>query len=547
MKASDLFVRALENEGVKYVFGIPGEENLDILESLRNSDIEMIVTRHEQAAGFMAATVGRLTGRVGVCMSTLGPGATNLTTAAAYGLLGGMPLLLLTGQKPIKKSKQGMFQIIDVVDMMTPLTKSAKQITHGNQIPSLVRDAVRLAESGRPGPVHFELPEDIAREETDVDVFPVVQEDKVYPNWGVVSSVAGLIRRAKSPLLLMASGNNRDKRIAVAAKNFVDKTGLYFLSTQMGKGVLDERHEHFMGTAALSAHDSVHCAIEKSDLIILVGHNPMEKPPFIMDRDKTVVHVNYSSASVNEVYFPQYQLVGDIAASFNMLTEELEGKLGDWDFSYFEKVKEEFDVYVKGLAADDSFPLHPARVVADVRELMPDDGVVCLDNGMYKIWFARHYLAYERHTILLDNALATMGAGLPSAMATKLVYPNRKVISVCGDGGFMMNSQEIETAVRLEIDLVVLVLNDNAFGMIKWKQENMGFKNFSLDLGNPDFVKYAEAYGANGYRIESCDEFKKVLAKCLDSKGVHLIEVPLDYSVNSEVSASNLMAKGCPL
>jgi acetolactate synthase I/II/III large subunit len=552
MKASDLFVKALENEGVEYIFGIPGEENLDMLESLREAGIKLVVTRHEQGAGFMAATVGRLTGKVGVCISTLGPGATNFTTPAAYAQLGGFPMMMVTGQKPIKKSKQGQFQIIDVVSMMKPLTKYTKQIVHGNTIPALMRDAVSIAEDERPGAVHFELPEDIAREETDAELMTVVEAATPEPDLVAVQEAAALIKAAKHPVLIVASGCNRKENVPEAATAFVDTTGMYFLNSQMGKGVIDERHEKFLGTAALSSKDSVHCAIDRADLVIVVGHDPIEKPPFIMSKDHRhggasgpeVLHINYFQAAVDQVYFPQHQLIGDIGAAFEMLAQELEGV--NWDCQYNESVRQKYLDYVAKAASDESFPMVPGRIVADMRKLTPEDGILCLDNGMYKLWFARHYPAYQRNTILLDNALATMGAGLPSAIAAKLVYPDRKVVAVCGDGGFMMNSQEIETAVRLGLDLVVLILNDNGYQMIKWKQGDMGFADFGLDFANPDFVKYAETYGATGHRVESLAGFEETVKKAQEAGGVHIIDVPIDYSVNKELSAPTLMDKGCP-
>ncbi len=545
MKASDLFVKSLENEGVEYIFGIPGEENLDLLESLRHSKIKLVITRHEQAAGFMAAIVGRLTGKPGVCISTLGPGATNFTTPSAYAQLGGFPMMMITGQKPIKKSKQGKFQIIDVVEMMRPITKYTKQITHGNKIPSLMRDAFGVAQAERPGAVHFEFPEDIAREDTDAVVFPVPETVYTQTSAESVKKIAEIVKKAKSPLLLVGAGGNRNG-VWKSLQYFVEKTGFYFLNTQMGKGAIDERSEKFIGTTALSANDHMHCAIEKADLIIVVGHDPIEKPPFIMSPqdERTVIHVNYSVAPVDEIYCPQVELVGDVASSMERLADELAGS--DFDFSYFAKVKTNVDEVLSADNNSDLFPIIPQRIVADVRECMPSNGIVCLDNGMYKIWFARHYKTYEPNTLLLDNALASMGAGLPSAMAAKLINPDKKVIAVCGDGGFMMNSQELETALRMKLNIVILVLNDSGYGMIKWKQGDMGFENFGLEFGNPDFVKYAESYGAHGYRVEKLADLKDLLSKCLDADGVHLIEVPIDYKENEKVSGPALKKNECP-
>lgn len=544
MKTSDLFVKALENEGVEYIFGIPGEENLDFLDSMQGSSIKLILTRHEQGAGFMAATYGRLTGKPGVCLATLGPGATNFVTPAAYAQLGGMPMLMITGQKPIKESKQGQFQIVDVVNMMRPITKFTKQIVHGNTTASTVREAFRLAMEERPGAVHIELPEDIAAEDADELLYKVATTRRPDADSHAIETAVEMIKEASMPLLLIGAGANR-KRSSKALLAFIEKTGIPFFNTQMGKGVIDERHEAYLGTAALSDHDFLHCAIERADLIINVGHDVIEKPPFFMkESGQDVIHVNFSPAQIDAVYFPQLDVVGDIATSVNRLSDALSPQ-DSWDFDYFYRVKEEVKVRLSKYSDDERFPLLPQSAVQVIREELNEDGILTLDNGVYKVWFARNYPCYQNNSLLLDNALATMGAGLPSAMLAKLINPDRKVISVCGDGGFMMNSQELETAVRLGLDLVVIILNDNAYGMIKWKQEGMGFNNFGLDYNNPDFVKYAESYGATGHRPTSHADFKATLAKALDSKGVHLIELAVDYSLNHAILNEGLKEKIC--
>ncbi|MDE2085052.1 MAG: acetolactate synthase large subunit, partial [Xanthomonadaceae bacterium] len=511
MKASDLFVKALEAEHVHYVFGIPGEENLDLLESLRTSSIKLILTRHEQAAGFMAATYGRLTGKAGVCLATLGPGATNFVTAAAYAELGGMPMLMLTGQKPIKVSKQGHFQIVDVVVMMKPLTKYTRQIVSADNIPARVREAFRRAEEERPGATHLELPEDIAHDPTDALVIPASFHRRPIADEKGIAHAVDAICAARHPLLMIGAAANR-KLCSKMLREFVDATGIPFFTTQMGKGVLDETHPLWLGNAALSDGDFVHRAIERADCIINVGHDVIEKPPFFMRTGRrTVIHVNFASAEVDTVYFPQIEVIGDVGNSVWRMKQRIAPQ-SHWDFSYFTNVRKHLDAHLAQGADDARWPIYPQRLVADVRKTVPSDGIVCLDNGMYKIWFARYYRCREPNTLLLDNALATMGAGFPSAIAAKIVHPNRKVIAVAGDGGFMMNSQEIETAVRLKLDLIVLLLRDNAYGMIKWKQANMNFPTFGMEMGNPDFVAYAQSYGAHGHRPSSAAEFAPLLA-----------------------------------
>ena len=533
MKASDLFIRALENEGVEYIFGIPGEENLDLLESLRKSKkIRLILTRHEQGAAFMAATYGRLTGKAGVCLATLGPGATNFTTPAAYGFLGGFPLVMITGQKPIKKSKQGQFQIIDVVQLFAPICKMTKQIVNANTIPSLVREAFRIAEEEKPGPVLLELPEDIAEETADmVDLIPPGERHYAIAGSNVIQTAAETIKNAKRPLLLIGAGANR-KEARRAISDLIGMIGVPFCNTQMGKGVVDESSSYFLGTAALSDKDYLHDYIKASDLIVNIGHDVVEKPPFFMEHGGTqVIHVNYKSAQVDQVYFPQIEVVGDIALSVDALAAALGSKL-DIDLSDFEKVRDNVNENIFRIAEEPTFPMRPQEIVSEIRNLMGYHDIIALDNGVYKIWFARNYLAFQPNTILLDNALATMGAGLPSAMLAALIHPNRKVMSICGDGGFMMNSQEIETAVRLNLNLVVLILNDNSYGMIRWKQAGSGFKDWGLEYNNPNFVKYAESYGAHGHCITSVTGFIETVDRAYRQGGVHLIDLPVDYSQN---------------
>lgn len=534
-KASDLFIECLEAEGVEYIFGVPGEENLDFLDSLSRSDkIKLILTRHEQGAGFMAATYGRHTGKTGVCLSTLGPGATNLVTAAAYAQLGGMPMMMITGQKPIKSSKQGRFQILDVVAMMEPVTKYTHQLAASDNIPSRTREAFRLAEEEKPGAVHLELPEDIADEQTDARPIKGSLARRPSAEPKAVRIAVKAIEEANAPILVIGAGANRTLTGRML-RQLIEKTGIPFLTTQMGKGVVDERHPLFLGCAALSAGDFVHRAVEDADLIINVGHDVIEKPPFFMrDGGPEVIHISTKTAEVDPVYFPQIEVIGDIANAIWQIKEDVLPQ-GKWKFDHMLAYRTGEVDHNAPLAADTRFPIFPPHLVRQVRECQPEDGIICLDNGVYKIWFARGYDAYLPNTVLLDNALATMGAGLPSAMMSSMLYPDRNVIAVCGDGGFMMNSQEMETAVRLGLHLTVLILRDDSYGMIRWKQANMGFEDFGLTYGNPDFVKYAESYGAKGHRVESSNHLAQLLAHCRDTPGVHLIDCPVDYTENDQI------------
>jgi acetolactate synthase I/II/III large subunit len=538
-KGSDLLVAALENEGVERIFAVPGEENLDVVESLRTSKIGLIITRHEQAAAFMAATYGRLTGKAGVCLSTLGPGALNFSTGAAYALLGAMPLVLITGQKGILRRKQGRFQIVDVVPSMTPLTKMARQIVSPSTIPTVVREAFRVAQQERPGPVHLELPEDIARESApDSPCIPPHPVDPPVAHPAALERAAELIINAKRPLIMLGAAASRP-RLTEPLSDFVRRLRIPFFTTQMGKGAAAGGTNLYIGTAALSERDYVHQAIDQADLIVAIGHDTVEKPPFFMGPGgPTVIHIGYLPAAVEEVFFPHAEVLGDVAGTLSRLAGRLEGELQN--ASALLPLREQILAHLTDRAAESRFPLTPQRIVHDVREVMPDDGIVCLDNGMYKIWFARNYRTRVPNTLLLDNALATMGAGLPSAIMATILFPRRRVLAVCGDGGFMMNSQEMETAVRLRSNLVVLVIQDNAYGMIRWKQAADGFPDFGLNFGNPDFVKYAESYGAEGIRVETADGLVPVLEAAFKAGGVQLVSVPVDYSENQRVLVEEL-------
>jgi acetolactate synthase-1/2/3 large subunit len=542
MKASDLLVAALENEGVTHIFGVPGEENLDFVESLRTSSIKLVITRHEQPAAFMAATYGRLTGKPGVCLSTLGPGALNLVTGAAYALLGAMPMILITGQKPILSSRQARFQIVDVVATMKPLTKLSRQVVSAGSIPALVREAFRVACEERPGPVHIELPEDIARETAEHPaLIPPHRLDLPVAADAAVARAADLIIAAKRPLVMLGAAANR-VHMTEALSDFVKRAGIPFFNTQMGKGAVNGCSELYIGTAALSERDYIHRMIDRSDLIIAIGHDTVEKPPFLMGADGPhVIHIGFTPATVERVYFPGTEIIGDVGPSLTKLAGLIENKLAH--DTAFRALKDEVIAHVSDRGAELRFPLTPQRIVHDVRQVMPQDGIAALDNGMYKIWFARNYRTHVANTLLLDNALATMGAGLPSAMMAALLNPGKRVLAVCGDGGFMMNAQELETAIRLKLDLVVLILEDNAFGMIRWKQAVDGFPDYGMTFNNPDFVQYAAAYGARGRRVTDADGLSPALEAAFAAGGVQLVCVPVDYSENIRVFIDELNEK----
>ena len=541
-KGSDLLVAALENEGVDRIFGVPGEENLDVVESLRGSSIKLILTRHEQAAAFMAATYGRLTGKPGVCLTTLGPGALNLTTGAAYAHLGAMPMVMITGQKAIHTSRQARFQIVDVVAAFKPLTKMSRQIASAASIPTLVRDAFRVAMEERPGPVLLELPEDVAGEHgPDLLPIPVHPIEIPVAHRAALDRAAEMILAAKRPLIMLGAAASRPRSTA-GLSGFVRRLQIPFFTTQMGKGTVPGGGNLYMGTAALSERDYVHEAVDQADLIIAIGHDTIEKPPFIMGPNgPKVIHVGYTQANVDQVYFPHAEVVGDVGPSLELLADLVEGQLPN--AGALLSLRDGILNRIIDRQTEDRWPPTPQRLVHDVRQVIPADGIVALDNGMYKIWFARNYRTYVANSLLLDNALATMGAGLPSAMMAAMMYPHRRVMAVCGDGGFMMNSQEMETAVRLKLNLVVLILDDGAYGMIRWKQAVDEFPDFGLTFGNPDFVRYAESYGAKGTRVMSTEGLIPALEAAFQGGGVHLVAVPIDYTENTRVLVDELRAR----
>lgn len=536
MKASDIFVKALENEGVEVIFGIPGEENLDLLESLYNSKIKFILCRHEQAAAFMAATYGRLKEKAGVCLSTLGPGATNLVTGAAYAQLGGMPVLMITGQKPVKSSKQANFQILDVVEMMGPLTKKSKSLISGNEISFEVRRSFRAAEAERPGVTHLELPEDIAQEEVENHkILPINTLQEAEASHDLLMDVCKKVQNSKSPVIVIGSEANR-KSCCTLISSLVHDFEIPFISTQMGKGVVDENSSYYIGNATVSSGSIIHEALEEADLILNIGYHDIEKPPFFMNRIKAeVIHINYTPAKIDELYYPDMEVVGSISKSVSGIYDNLQKK--NWGNASIFKLREVHHNILNEKSDDNSFPIFPQRIIGSIQQYFPKDGILSLDNGMYKLWFARYFKSNHSKNLLLDNALASMGAGLPSAIAAKYLYPEKKVMAICGDGGFMMNSQELETAQRLKIDLVILIILDNEMGMIRWKQEHENFHDYALDFGNPNFKKLAEAYGGKGYEITSTQELDELIQRLVNEKGIHIITIPIDYSDNAVFNA----------
>ncbi len=532
MKASDLFVKILEDNGVEVIYGVPWEENLDILDSLSRSKIELILTRNEQTAVFMAATYGRFTGKPGIALATLWPGATNMVTGVAYAQLWGLPVIVVTGQKPIKKSKQGQFQIIDVVSMMKPITKYATSIVSGSRVLWVMQNAFKIATSERPGAVAIEFPEDIAGEEVEIEIQNTFLEKVRRPliDDKSLETLKKSLEQARSPIILIWAGANR-KRISKYLSEFILKYNIPFFTSQMGKWVVDESLPQYLWTAALTTGDYIHTAISQSDLILSVGYDPIEKPTSLMGYGGTPsIHINFYEAIMDDVYAPFQEVIGDIGNTFWQLCQ-LDMK-HEWNFDGIYAAKEKYVVELqKNLESEDmgNDILWPRLLTSILRQTLAKDDILALDNGLYKVWIARNYPCYLPNTLLLDNALATMGAWLASTMEAKRINPDKKVVCVTGDGGLVMNLWDLETAVRLGLDIVVIVLNNFSYGMIKWKQEGFWFKKWGLDFWNPDFVKLAESFGASGIKVEKKQEFAPALQRAISMKWVVLVEVRFEY------------------
>ncbi len=539
MKTSDLFVKILENKGVEVIYGVPWEENLDLLDSIGKSNIKLVLTRNEQTAVFMAATYGRFTGQPGVALATLWPGATNMMTGVAYAQLGGMPLIVITGQKPQNKSKQWAFQIIDAVSMMKPVTKYATSIVNGARVPYILENAFKIATSEKPGAVHLELPEDIAEEMVDeeyalVDLKTQKQRRPVIDKkW--VELLVSEMQNAKSPVILIGSGANR-KRVSKYLTEFIKKYNIPFFSSQMGKWVVDENLPQYLGTAALTSGDYIHEAIAQSDLIISVWYDNVEKPTDILGINGIpVINVNFVESNYDYVYSPYLDLIGDIWNLFWHLCEENISQ--KWDYSKIYEINEKnISQIQENNKLEEEFPfMMPRKLVWDLQETLASDDILTLDNGLYKVWVARNFKSSHPNTLLLDNALATMWAGYASAMEAKRLNPDKNVVCVTWDGGLVMNLWDLETAVRMKLNLTIVVLNNASYGMIKWKQAGAHLEDFWLDFWNPDFVKLAESFGAKGYKVEKKQDFQAVLQKTLSEKWIKIIDLDFDYPVDGKI------------
>lgn len=538
MTAAELLVRCLENEGVKYIFGIPGEENLDVMQALRNSSIQFITTRHEQGAAFMADVYGRLTGKAGVCLSTLGPGATNLVTGVADANSDGAPLVAITGQVDTNRMHITSHQFLDLVQMFTPITKRSKQIVRPDSINEIVRIAFKYAESEKPGAAHIDLPNDIAK-------LPVPEDPNVMPMrhtavhqelTGVadVEKAAGLIFQAEHPVILAGHSAVR-AHAAEALTKFAEQLKIPVINTMMAKGIIPMDNRYSMGTMGIPQRDFQNVMLDNSDLVIAVGYDIVEFSPSKWNRTQNhkIIHLDVRPAHIHSLYQPQVQVVGDISDSLEKIAvrchRENEPEL------FFRLKKLMLEDY-SAAESDDGFPIKPQRVLHDIRQVLGQEDILISDVGAHKMWIGRQYNCYHPNTCIISNGFASMGISVPGAIAAKLIYPEKKVLAVSGDGGFMMNCQEMETALRIGVPIVVMIFNDSGYGLIRWKQEDHLGSSCFTDFTNPDFVKFAESMGAKGYRIQSAEEIIPVLEDAFSQNVPCIIDCPIDYSENTRLS-----------
>lgn len=538
MNASEVFVQALEREGVERIFGLPGEENIDFLEALRKSSIDFVLTRHEQGAGFMADIQGRLTGKAGVCLATIGPGATNLITPVADAYLDRSPLVAITGQADTLRMHKESHQYIDIVSMFRPITKWNTSISHPDMITEAVRKAFKVAESEKPGATHLEFPENIAEQPClNPEFFDVRKVRRPGPDHKAIKEALQLIKKAKKPLVLAGNGAVR-KRATKQLRLFLDKTGIPVCNSFMGKGAAGIKYKRNLYTIGLQTRDHVTCAIEESDLIITVGYDIVEYSPRFWNTEgnKTIIHIDFQPAEVDTWYRPAVEVVGDIAGSLWELNRQIDEKFdkscGEYAAKHRKLILDDIHEY------DDSsaFPFKPQKILHDIRQVLGDDDILISDVGAHKMWIARMYLVHAPNTCLLSNGFATMGIAVPGGIGAKLTCPERNVLTISGDGGFLMNAQELETAVRLGTPTVNMIWTDGTFGLIEWKQRTRFGHAFGTEFGNPDWVKMAESFGAVGIKVNAGDDLQEVLRSAFKMNRPVVIDCPVDYSENVKLT-----------
>ncbi|MCB9849840.1 MAG: acetolactate synthase large subunit [Phycisphaerales bacterium] len=548
MKAAELFVKCLENEGVEYIFGLPGEENAHFMMALDNSKIRFVLTRHEQGASFMADVYGRLTGKPGVCLGTLGPGATNLVTGVADGNMDRAPMVVITGQADSQRQHKESHQHMDVVGLFKPVTKWATPIIHPNNIPEVVRKAFKLATTEKPGACHIELAEDIAREDaTDPPIIPHKYRRPV-PDDKIVDDAMAILRNAKRPVILAGNGAIR-RRSSAQLRRFADATGIGVINTFMGKGCVDSESPHCLFTIGLQAKDLVACAIDAADVVVALGYDMVEYPPRLWNRgnDKRIIHIDFVPAEIDDHYHIEVEVVGDIAHTLWMMNERVAQEPLKFDVKQHRTVRSDMLADFAAHKDDDTEgQIRPQKALWDVRQVLGDHDILLSDVGAHKMWIARYYQCREPNTCLITNGFCSMGFALPGAIAAKIAHPDRRVLAICGDAGFLMNVQELETARRIGANFVTLIWEDHSYGLIEWKQDNEFGRHTDLTFGNPDFVKLAEAFDCQGIRVDNARDLAGALEAGFNAGRPCLISIPIDYRENALLT-KRLGNIACPI
>ena len=550
MKASDLFVKCLEEEGIEYIFGVPGEENADFMMSLEKSDkIKFILTRHEQGAAFMAEIYGRLTGNAAGCLGTLGPGATNLITGVADSNMDRAPMLALTGQGSSQRLHKESHQIMDVVKMFEPVTKWATTILHPDNIPEIIRKAVRVARTEKPGAVHIELPEDIAKLQATTSPIKPQRFRRPVADDKIVDEAFEILKNAKHPIILAGNGCIR-RRASKQLRQFCENTGIGVINTFMAKGCVDMDADYCLYTIGLQSRDVIACAIEKADVVLALGYDMVEYHPNLWNSqgDHHIIHADFMPAEIDADYHPETEVVGDLAHTLWMLNERVEANGGL-----------KFDLKNQAIARHDmqkEFSMHkdddtqgsirPQKVLWDCRQVMGPEDILLSDVGAHKMWIARHYQCHEPNTCLIPNGFCSMGFALPGAIAAAMVYPERRILSISGDAGYLMNVQEMETARRLNTNIVTMIWEDHMYGLIAWKQENEFGKHTDLSFNNPDWLKLAESFDWHGHKVENSKDLVNTLEKAFSEEGPSLVVIPIDYRENM-ILTERLGDIACPI
>ncbi|NEO25590.1 MAG: acetolactate synthase large subunit [Kamptonema sp. SIO4C4] len=532
LNTAEVLVHCLENEGVEYVFGLPGEENLHVLQALKGSSIQFITTRHEQGAAFMADVYGRLTGKAGVCLSTLGPGATNLMTGVADANLDGAPLVAITGQVGTDRMHIESHQYLDLVSMFNPVTKWNTQIVRPSNTPEIIRKGFKIAQREKPGAVHIDLPENIAAMPVG-KAFSLAKDgqEQIYASFRSFNKAAESISKAKNPLILVGNGAIRADA-SEALTEFATYLNIPVVNTFMGKGVIPYTHPLSLWTVGLQQRDHITCAFDQTDLVIAVGYDLIEYSPKKWNPDSQIpiIHIGATPAEIDSSYIPKVEVVGDITDSLFEIMKRADrtGRPTPKAASLRSDIRADYEQYANDL----EFSIKPQKLIYDLRQVMGPEDIVISDVGAHKMWMARHYHCDRPNTCIISNGFAAMGIAIPGALAAKLVHPDRKVVAVTGDGGFMMNCQELETALRVKMPFVTLIFNDNGYGLIEWKQMNQFGESAFIDFTNPDFVRFAESMGLKGYRVTATEDLVPTLQKALEQDVPAVIDCPVDYREN---------------